>query len=57
LGEDQPGVGGRVGVGAQVVLVDVREPVTGERLVVRVGDRGEPDVAGLGDEQRGHADR
>jgi len=49
---DQPGVRGGVGGRAQVVVRDPVQPCTGKRRVGFVGDRGEPDVASFGDQQR-----
>ncbi len=42
-----------MGVGADVVVGDPVQPVAGEWRSGFVGDRGEPDVARVGDEQRG----
>jgi hypothetical protein len=47
-----PGVRGGVGRRAQVVVRDPVQPCTGKRRVGFVGDRGEPDVASFGDQQR-----
>lgn len=51
LGLDPGGVRRGDGVRAQVVLVDVDQPGAGERLVVRVDDRGHADVARLAHQQ------
>lgn len=57
LGAEQPGAGGGDGLGPDVALVHMPEPIACQRRSARLQHRPEPDVAGLRHEHRGDGDR